>query len=304
MKNTSLFSVIIILFILQSQLSGQIVERKEWCISKCNSAGDEMVNTKALFGLRGQNIAETRSGKTTFPLRIGIVGKTTTKKITKSEIEKTIAKLNKGFGGAGIDFTIDRIDYITSPYTIEVLSDRGYSVYNDFAKQYDDQKMISIYFFDYDSNLCTSTPTSISCGRTGGFSYILSRLTNSLVLSKFDLEDDKVIVHEMAHFFGLYHTHEEDQFGKDDFGKGCDVLGDCLCDTPPDPGPAYEVYVNNSKCEMQGFFNEKGNEYKPDINNYMSYFKPCYLQEYSFTPQQLNILKLSAGSEFRSQFSR
>jgi hypothetical protein len=146
------------------------------------------------------------------------------------------------------------------------------------------------------------TPTSISCGRSGGFSYILSEATNNIVLSAFDVEDDKIIVHEMGHFFGLYHTFEEVMFGKDNFVEDCNIAGDCLCDTPPDPGSGYEVFVNHSLCEMKGFSHDNGNIYKPLINNYMAYYKPCYMKEYSFTPNQSEILRLAAESGLRRRF--
>jgi hypothetical protein len=120
----------------------------------------------------------------------------------------------------------------------------------------------------------------------------------------FDVNDYKVIVHEMGHFFGLYHTFEEVQFGKDDFKGDCNIVGDCLCDTPPDPGTIYEVYVNYSKCRMQDLFHENGNQYMPLIENYMGYYKPCYMKQFSFTENQIEVLNLSARSEFREGFKK
>ena len=145
----------------------------------------------------------------------------------------------------------------------------------------------------------------MSCGRTGGFSYVYSDKTANIVISKFDLTEVKVLAHEMGHFWGLYHTFEEYQFGKDNFDSDkCHETGDLICDTPPDPGPIYEVYVNYTDCELINFKDEDGHSYKPLIENYMSYYKPCYLKEYSFTNDQVNVINTALTQPIRSKYAR
>jgi hypothetical protein len=288
-------------------LHSQVTYPKSWCASKCRLAGDEMSHTKEIFMSLNNNKAEIRSlvaSSLKFPLRIAIVGKNKPSKNIEKSVKSTIDKLNKGFENTSVSFNIDKIEFIPSSLTIENLQENGFEQYNAFSQKHDLSNMISIYVFDFDTSLCKITPTSISCGRTGGFSYILSTVTNNVVLSQFDLEDDKVIVHEMGHFFGLYHTFEEDQFGKDNFVEDCNVAGDCLCDTPPDPGPVYEVYINHSLCKTIGLSHENGNIYNPLVNNYMAYFKPCYLIPYTFTQGQSNVILTAAKSSYRKPFSR
>ena len=124
-------------------------------------------------------------------------------------------------------------------------------------------------------------------------------------MSRFDFSDIKVLAHEMGHFWGLYHTFEEQQFGKGDFTEeNCSLLGDKICDTPPDPGPFFEVYINYVDCELFNLKNDAGFEYKPDITNYMSYYKPCYLKEFSFTPDQMMVMKVATSLSIRSKFIR
>ena len=124
-------------------------------------------------------------------------------------------------------------------------------------------------------------------------------------MSRFDLSDLKVFAHEMGHFWGLYHTFEETLYGKDDFkNENCDLVGDRICDTPPDPGVIYESYVNYTTCELIDLKNEEGFEYKPLIENYMSYYKPCYLKKFSFTPNQIRVMKVAATLPLRSKFLR
>jgi len=111
------------------------------------------------------------------------------------------------------------------------------------------------------------------------------------------------MAHEMGHFWGLYHTFEEFQYGKDNFESGkCALTGDRVCDTPPDPGPLFEVYVNYNDCELKNLNHENGSEYKPLIQNYMSYYKPCYLKEYAFSPDQVEIINTAATLAIRSKF--
>ena len=184
------------------------------------------------------------------------------------------------------------------------IRDRYYP-YDEFSDEYDLPDLLSIYIFDHKDDFCNITSTSISCGRTGGFSYILSGRTNNIVMSRFDIPDIKVLAHEMGHFWGLYHTFEEAQFGKDDLKEeNCHLLGDRICDTPPDPGSVFEVYVNYVTCELLDLNNDAGLAYKPQIENYMSYYKPCYLREFKFTPDQIMVMKLAAMEPMRSKFVR
>lgn len=299
-------SLIYLFILLSTGIKAQVLENKAWCKTKCNAVGDEMANTKSVFMSRGnQGLRASVPTSLKFPLRIVKVRSgNNVEEASDKSIRSTVEMLNKGFEASGIKFNIDHIRTIQTTMTIEDLHENAYTPYNEFSDQNDVVDMISVYIFDYDPNLCEISPTSISCGRTGGFSYILSERTNNIVLSSFDVEDDKVIVHEMGHFFGLYHTFEEFQFGKDNFVEDCNVAGDCICDTPPDPGPVFEVYVNHSKCEMLGFANDNGHLYKPMINNYMAYYKPCYLQSYVMTSGQNEMLMYAASSPLRMKFSR
>ena len=241
-----------------------------------------------------------------FPLRIGIISKTESEAgIDEITVRRVIDKLNHSFGPVGFEFYIEEVDVIISDLYIEDLSENYYETYNEFSDQYDNVNMINVYIFEHGSDFCDVSDVGISCGRTGGFSYVLSERTNNIVISKFDLEDQKVVAHEFGHFFGLYHTFEELQFGKDNFEvDNCNQLGDRICDTPPDAEGIYEIYVNYSNCEMLGLTDADGHTYKPLIENYMSYYKPCYMKEYSFTPGQIHLLRTSGMSELRKKYHR
>jgi len=276
-------------------------------LTKCNSTDDEKKNleiVRAYFLEATKNETVLFEDKLRFPVRIGIIQEDTlAENIPQYRIQRTIDFLNRGFRKANIEFYITRTEVINSSLKLEDLTGEYYKSYNDFSEIHDLKDTISLFIFNYRDEFCTVEENSISCGRTGGFSYILSERTNNIVLSRFDLEDYKILAHEFGHFFGLYHTFEENQFGKDNFSlDDCAMIGDGICDTPPDPGTLFEVYVNYSTCEMTGLYDENGQEYKPLIDNFMSYYKPCYLREYSFSKQQLQLIRAAALSSIRSNF--
>lgn len=304
MKCWIIFGIIFLSFSVE--INGQFTEKKNWCMSTCDGAGDEMKNTKSIFmNMRAPSVRSTTFDKKVhFPIRAVFI----TDKITsleKSQISITIENLNKSFKDAAISFSLESLSALKSGYYLEDLMSNNFETYNSFSLENDSEKFITLYVFPHGRPLCNISETSISCSRTGGFSYILSEKTNNVVLSRFDILDFKIVAHEFGHFFGLYHTFEEDQFGKDNFDKqDCMVLGDCLCDTPPDPGAIFEVYVNYTLCEMSGYANSEGFVYKPKLNNYMTYYKPCYLTEYEFSKGQLEVLNYAANSNFRIKFAK
>lgn len=77
-------------------------------------------------------------------------------------------------------------------------------------------------------------------GNPSGTDYI------SVGLEAFESTPD-VFIHEMGHFFGLYHTHENDLFGYEDVND-CNNTGDLCCDTPPDPRLTQYITTSCSPC--------------------------------------------------------
>ncbi len=287
----------------------QVSESKNWCRLNCEYTDEDKVNSELLFLRMNNDSIKNKllnDQVKQIPIRIGIIQSDSLQSsISEIVIRKTIFDLNESFQDANFKFYLDRIDLIVSEIKLEDLSNNQYFLYDTFSKEHDLENMLSIYILDHKHEFCTITGNSISCGRTGGFSYILSGKANNVVISRFDLEDPKVVAHELGHFFGLYHTFEEHFFGRDTMNvSDCHLAGDRICDTPPDPGTIFEVYVNYSKCEMIGFKDEKGNEFKPILENIMSYYKPCYLRRYSFTPQQIEVMQLAFDLDIRKNLLR
>lgn len=290
-------------------LYSQVHEDRTWCKINCDptihTENSDLVYGDAVNDSIAQafDIGDTLK----FPVRIVFVEEVryTPGKELKQELNKVISNLNYSFRNARFTFSLDQIEVIESEVKIEDLSENRFELYDRFSEEHDLDDMITVFILDHKNEYCTISNSRISCSRTGGFSYILSGRTNNLVLSKFDLLDSKVVAHEFGHFFGLYHTFEESLFGKDTFSPGeCSVKGDLICDTAPDPGSIFEVYINYTSCEMIGLTDSNGNEYSPLIQNYMSYYKPCYLTEYSFTRQQEMYMTVASQLDMRKKLSR
>jgi hypothetical protein len=232
-----------------------------------------------------------------FPLRVvQVIQPNQVKFVSAPEILFGIDILNDALKDAWIQFKIVEVDTIYLPMTIQSLKDDDYQPYYALSSSYDLKNVCTLYLIDNENDLCKD----FSCSRTNGFANILATSTNNVVLDKFFITDYKVLVHEFGHYFGLYHTAERNIFGIEAVdGSNCLNAGDRICDTPADPGELYSVYVNYSGCYMQGFKEiGTGLEYQPMINNYMSYYHPCFMRRFKFTKGQLEVI-LNAAFKVR-----
>lgn len=293
----------------QAILSAQVIlEDKSFCRINCDPA-IHTENTREIYQILHSDSIERLIDDyevLRFPIRTVYV-KEVSSTIDSDEsqlIEHVIERLNHAYRNTKVRFYSQEITHLQSELKIEDLSRNTDNIYDVFSQQNDLQDMITLYIMDHKKDFCEVTPTSISCQKTGGFSYILSGRNNNIVMSQFDLKDEKIVAHEFGHFFGLYHTFEEHLFGKDNFeAVDCPLSGDLICDTPPDPGSVFEVYVNYSNCEMNDFTHVSGAEYKPLIDNFMAYYKPCYLKEYAFTKQQEQVMTLASQLQLRKRLA-
>lgn len=120
-------------------------------------------------------------------------------------------------------------------------------------------------------------------------------VANQYVIS----EPSGVLVHEMGHYFGLLHTHQDTEFGNADLRAenvprsgpdcNCATTGDLICDTPADP--RYDPqHFNQLQCSYDGDQTDRlGNPYSPPIHNIMSYYPDRCGGE--FTPGQCAIMQ-------------
>jgi Pregnancy-associated plasma protein-A len=213
--------------------------------------------------------------------------------LPEARVRRSIEILNEHFAAARLRFRLLRHDKISRRLVLPQLQENLYEPYLAFSREWDIPEAVTLYLVDNKDELCVG----YSCSRSHGFAFVLSDLTNNVVVDKFFVDDHKTIVHEFGHYFGLLHTFDT-QYGIENAnGSNCATTGDRICDTPADPGPAYSVYVNPSNCDMADYF-QPGTRvmYRPMINNFMSYYKPCYLKPYRFTQGQLDVIRTSALS--------
>ena len=90
-----------------------------------------------------------------------------------------------------------------------------------------------------------------------------------------------VLIHEVGHYFDLYHTHET-AFGLDcPSSSGCSHDGDLVCDTPPSPNLNMSQCVINGSCQFRSTCSDSPTNcgevpWDPDTRNFMSYTTvPC-----------------------------
>jgi len=296
------------IFLFSISLKSQVQEDRDYCRLDCDPEM-HLENVEMVYkDIKNDSIIKALEGFQTkrFPLRFVYI-KSDSFAIdneVKNNLNKVVFKLNNSYAPVGFVFNVEEIEIVYSEIKLEDLSQNIEELYNRFSDVYDKRDMITVYILDHKFEFCTVTDQRLSCSRIGGFSYILSSRTNNIVMSNYDIMDQKIVAHEFGHFFGLYHTFEDRMFGRDTPNESdCYATGDRLCDTPSDPGSLFEIYVNYSTCEMVGFKDYNGYEYKPMLENYMSYYKPCYLKEYSFTKEQILVMKLASQLNLRSRLS-
>jgi hypothetical protein len=146
---------------------------------------------------------------------------------------------------------------------------------------YESPNVLNIYFFH---------TVSINNAAVCGYSY-LPPSADRVIMSK-NCNDFSIFLHEVGHYFGLYHTHGKSNSVRTDElvnGSNCQTAGDEVCDTPADPN----VSSNTYGCTwLGGIGDANGQTYQPDMTNIMSYAAPSCKNR--FTPGQLNRMAYTA----------
>lgn len=132
----------------------------------------------------------------------------------------------------------------------------------------EEQEMMILFTNPGTINMYCVDNVSSGGGEVGGYAAMPFG-GDHVVLAK--SATSKVVIHELGHFFGLYHTHESATYGAEFVdGSNCATAGDRFCDTPADFNLANAAIA--SDCSYpQRFVDGHGEVYAPTVANYMSY---------------------------------
>lgn len=177
-----------------------------------------------------------------------------------------IEELNSTFESIGIDFKACDISVVWN----DVLSTNSNDGDETAYETYINPKAINI-FVPYILN------------NTGGFAPLFFRANYQQPASERVIfiasgSSKETLIHEMGHFFGLYHPHRgyhnadgsDAQYREFVNGSNCNTHGDEICDTPADPKlskPGYMFGCNYVGAATDG----NGDSFVPDTDLYMSY---------------------------------
>lgn len=196
--------------------------------------------------------------------------------INESLVLNEIERANQAFAAAGISFEICTFSYINSN-----------KFYN--LTKYDEARLLD-YNIENTINVYFVNQINTNDGKICGYTYYPTKNLDNVFLTNSCVPQGTTLIHELGHFFGLYHTHEL-QFGAELVsGANCKKAGDLICDTPADPG--LKAALISESCEFTGFVTDVFNmAYSPPVRNYMSYSRQRCRD--TFSPEQLFKMKLN-----------
>lgn len=275
-----------ILFFLVSFISylgtfSQSIEITKECATELTVEQAEYLEK---IGPQIEKFSSEKSGQKTtlfFPVQHHIVRQSNgSGGLAPAEIGKIMQELNHHYATANMVF------YQCAPVNFideSIYYNFSSSQENALAAAHDVSNVINIYYF----NSATSGGVSV-CG--------YSRFPPSadrVIMVNSCATNGSTIVHELGHYFSLYHTHGKTNFGTTDElvnGSNCSVAGDDICDTPADPN--LDAVVNTT-CDYTGTAVDANSQsYNPQTNNIMSYSrKSCRTL---FTTGQMNRVEFAA----------
>ena len=190
--------------------------------------------------------------------------------VSEAAVNAAVASLNPYWEPICISFQVCKFNYIPN------------YKYFRFLRPDEQAEILALYSVPNTINIFYPGTVEIAPGSTVGGYAALPGGPDIIVIAAGSVSSG-VILHEMGHFFGLYHTFET-SFGNELVnGSNCATAGDLVCDTPADPG------LSNTPppdCQLSPYTKDANNEwYVPHIGNIMSYYDcPCGL----FTTGQYN----------------
>ena len=202
--------------------------------------------------------------------------------LSKEALDLAIADANAFYIQANIQFFLcSDINYIDN------------DTYYNFDNS-EENALVSDHYVDNVLNIYFAQGVTYGGGGICGYAKFPSSSRDMIMMANGCVDNGSTFVHELGHYFGLYHTHET-YFGRELVnGDNCETAGDQICDTPADPRLSYSLVT--SDCEYTGEGTDtNGEAYEPDPSNLMSYSrKHC---RDNFSPEQYARIAFTAEND-------
>jgi len=221
--------------------------------------------------------------------------------LSKSNLLSAIHNLNQAFEAASFRFNLCNINYIINDdLNVIKYSRQGFSNEFTMAANTIQTSALNVYFVPDARGLDNQSV----CGWSSYPADLKAFNKNWIVINNDCANNGSTLVHEVGHYFNLYHTHQgantslqiEDIELIDESNCGPNI-GDELCDTPAEPyrkGMGLIGTVSEDCIFTCDYFDSNGQVYDPDNGfgfNYMSYAPPtCRVY---FSPDQIKRMKIS-----------
>lgn len=247
---------------------------------------------KIAYARYRSTMRNVRSAPIQILLKLHIIRKSDgTGGVSLGNVARGIKKLNQLYGAhTGVTFKICQvIDYIdnTTIYDNPIDSMTEHTILGIRKVPY----AVDLFYAELTNPTTDPLPISWTNLPGGNVDWIIMK--NSMA-------DDGTLAHEMGHYLGLRHTHDQTELfhdpavSHDPLGielvarTDCATRGDGYCDTPADPNILTAVSSDgNGNCTYTGtHLDFNGVAYVPDIFNIMSYTNDDCRN--SFSAEQIN----------------